>query len=81
MRPPYTMPIPVSLTAQPHVAVHAIDPHVDAAARWRGGTRRSIVEPSQSQLNKTQAEIEQATAKYEYQARISALNFQLGMAR
>lgn len=41
----------------------------------------SIVELSQAQLNKTQAEIEQATARYEYQARMSALDFQVGARR
>jgi len=38
----------------------------------------SIVELTQAQLNKTSAEIAQATAKYEYQARMSALRYQTG---
>jgi outer membrane protein len=38
----------------------------------------SIVELSQAQLNKTRAEIEQASARYEYQARMAALRFQIG---
>ncbi len=38
----------------------------------------SIIELSQAQLNQTQAEIEQASAKYDYEAEISALNFQIG---
>ncbi len=38
----------------------------------------SIVELSQAQLNQTQAQIEQAGAKYDYEAEISALNFQIG---
>jgi outer membrane protein len=38
----------------------------------------SIVELSQAQLNQTQAEIEQASAKYDYEAELSALNYQIG---
>jgi outer membrane protein len=38
----------------------------------------SIVELSQAQLNQTQAQIEQASAKYDYEAELSALNFQIG---
>jgi len=38
----------------------------------------SIVELSQAQLNKTRAEIEQASARYEYQARQAALRYQIG---
>jgi outer membrane protein len=38
----------------------------------------SIIELSQAQLNQTQARIEQASAKYDYQTQISALNFQIG---
>ena len=38
----------------------------------------SIVELSQAQLNKTRAEIEQASARYEYQARVAALRYQIG---
>ena len=38
----------------------------------------SIVELSQAQLNQTQAQIEQAGAKYDYEAEISSLNFQIG---
>ena len=41
----------------------------------------SIVELTQAQLNKTEAEIEQARARYEYQARSVALRFQLGTLR
>jgi hypothetical protein len=32
----------------------------------------------QAQLNKTRAEIEQASARYDYQARIAALRYQTG---
>jgi outer membrane protein len=38
----------------------------------------SIVELSQAQLNKTRAEIEQTSARYEYQARAAALRYQIG---
>jgi outer membrane protein len=38
----------------------------------------SIVELSQAQLGITQAQIEQASAKYDYQMQLSALNYQLG---
>ncbi|MGD0306581.1 MAG: TolC family protein [Candidatus Acidiferrales bacterium] len=38
----------------------------------------SIIELSQAQLNQTQAEIAQASAKYDYEAELSALNFQIG---
>jgi outer membrane protein len=41
----------------------------------------SIVELSQAQLNQTQALIDQASAKYDYEAQISALNFQIGALR
>jgi outer membrane protein len=51
-----------------------------AQSRYKLGLS-SIVELSQAQLNQTQAQIEQASAKYDYQARISALNFQLGTLR
>ncbi len=48
-----------------------------AQARYSLGLG-SIVELSQAQLNKTQAEIEQSSAKYEYQLRRSELSYQLG---
>jgi outer membrane protein len=38
----------------------------------------SIVELSQAQLSRTRAELEQATARYDYQARTAVLQFQLG---
>jgi outer membrane protein len=38
----------------------------------------SIVELTQAQLNKTQADIDQASARYAYQALTSALRFQIG---
>jgi outer membrane protein len=41
----------------------------------------SIVELSQAQLNQTQAQIEQASSKYDYEAQISMLNYQLGALR
>ena len=39
----------------------------------------SIIELSQAQLNATQAQISQASAKYDYAAEIAALNFQVGL--
>ena len=41
----------------------------------------SIVELTQAQLNKTEAEIAQAAARYDYQARTAALKFQTGLLR
>jgi outer membrane protein len=41
----------------------------------------SIVELTQAQLNETEAEIAQATARYDYQAKLSALRFQTGQLR
>jgi outer membrane protein len=38
----------------------------------------SIVELSQAQLNVTQAEIAQASAKYDYQTQMSSLNYEIG---
>jgi outer membrane protein len=48
-----------------------------AQSRYRLGLS-SIIELSQAQLNQTQAQIEQASAKYDYEDLISALNFQTG---
>lgn len=48
-----------------------------AQSRYRLGLS-SIVELSQAQLNQTQALIDETSAKYDYEAQISALNFQLG---
>lgn len=39
----------------------------------------SIIELSQAQLNQTQAQIAQASAKYDYEAQLSTLNYQLGL--
>jgi outer membrane protein len=41
----------------------------------------SIVELTQAQLNETEAEIAQATARYDYQTKVSALRFQTGELR
>jgi outer membrane protein len=38
----------------------------------------SIIELSQAQLNQTQAQIAEASAKYDYQTQLSVLNFQIG---
>jgi outer membrane protein len=51
-----------------------------AQSRYRLGLS-SIVELSQAQLNQTQALIDEASAKYDYEAQTSALNFQLGALR
>jgi outer membrane protein len=51
-----------------------------AQSRYRLGLS-SIIELSQAQLNQTQAQIEQAGAKYDYEAQIATLNFQLGALR
>jgi outer membrane protein len=51
-----------------------------AESRYRLGLS-SIIELSQAQLNQTQAQIEQASAKYDYEAQTSALNFQTGSLR
>ncbi len=41
----------------------------------------SIVELTQAQLNLTQAEIENTSAKYEYQMQFSALQYAIGNLR
>jgi len=51
-----------------------------AASRYRMGLS-SIVELTQSQLNLTQAQIVEASAKYDFQARISELLYQQGALR
>jgi outer membrane protein len=48
-----------------------------AEARYNLGLS-SIVELSQAQLNKTGAEIAQASARYDYQAQMAALRYQMG---
>jgi len=48
-----------------------------AQARYGLGLS-SIVELSQAQLNRTEAEIEQVSAQYEYEGQIANLNYQLG---
>ena len=48
-----------------------------AQARYKAGLN-GIVELSQAQLSKTQAEIEQARAKYEFQTRNAILDFETG---
>jgi outer membrane protein len=51
-----------------------------AQARYKAGSS-SIVELSQAQLSQTQAQIAETKAKYDYQTRISILNYQLGHLR
>jgi outer membrane protein len=48
-----------------------------AQSRYKLGLS-SIIELSQAQLNQTQAQIEQVSAKYDFQAQISTLDYQLG---
>lgn len=48
-----------------------------AQARYRLGLS-SIIEFSQAQLNLTQAQLESASAKYDYQAQLSVLSYQIG---
>jgi len=48
-----------------------------AQARYKLGLS-SIIELSQAQLNLTQAQLESATAKYDYEAQLSVLNYQIG---
>jgi len=59
---------------------HATEALDLAQSRYTLGAT-SIVELTQAQLNKTSAEIAQSTARYEYQARVSALRFQTGELR
>jgi outer membrane protein len=49
-----------------------------AQARYKLGLS-SIIELSQAQLNQTQAEIAEASAKYDYQIQSSILNYQMGL--
>ena len=51
-----------------------------AEARYNLGLS-SIVELTQAQLNKTRAELEQASARYDYQARMAALRYQTGSSQ
>jgi outer membrane protein len=51
-----------------------------AQARYKLGLS-SIIELSQAQLNKTQAEISQASARYDYQAELANLAYQAGQTR
>jgi outer membrane protein len=48
-----------------------------AQSRYQLGLS-SIIELSQAQLNQTQAQIDEASAKYDYETQISLLNYQLG---
>lgn len=51
-----------------------------AQARYKLGSS-SIVELSQAQLNKTEAEIAHTSAKYEYEMQQAILNFQVGVTQ
>jgi len=50
-----------------------------AQARYNLGLS-SIVELTQAQLNLTQAQITEASAKFDYETETSLLNYQIGMA-
>jgi outer membrane protein len=65
----------IDLTSQ--LLAEAADALDLAQARYNLGLS-SIVELTQAQLNQTQAQIEQATARYEYQAKGAALKYQVG---
>ena len=54
---------------------------LDLAAQRYGLGLSSIVELTQAQLNQTRAQIEQATARYEFQSRTAALRYQTGSLR
>ena len=51
-----------------------------ANARYKLGLS-SIVELQQAQLNETQAAIDQASAKYDYAARVASVNYAIGLLR
>jgi outer membrane protein len=59
---------------------NASDALVLAQARFHSGIS-SIIELSQAELNKTSAQIAEATARYDFQIQHSALDFQLGRLR
>lgn len=65
----------VGLTAT--ILQEATDAVTLAQQRYNIGLS-SIVEYTQAQLNQTQAQIDEATARYEYQSKIAALDFQTG---
>ncbi len=68
----------VDLTNQ--VLAQASDALDLAQARYNLGLS-SIVELTQAELQKTQAEIDQASARYEYQAQAATLAYQLGVRK
>jgi outer membrane protein len=59
---------------------HATDALDLAQSRYKLGLS-SIIELSQAQLNMTQAELESASAKYDYETQLSVLNYQIGSLR
>jgi outer membrane protein len=56
---------------------HASDAMDLAQARYKLGLS-SIIELSQAQLNLTQAELESASAKYDYETQLAVLSYQIG---
>jgi outer membrane protein len=67
----------ISLTEK--LLQHAARAYDLAEAKYKAGSS-SIVELSQAQLNKTEADIAHASAKYNYGIQLSILNYQTGMA-
>ncbi len=65
----------LALTAQ--LLKQATDAMDLAQARYKLGLS-SIIELSQAQLNMTQAELQSASAKYDYETQLSVLNYQIG---
>jgi outer membrane protein len=59
---------------------HATDAVDLAQARYKLGLS-SIIEFSQAQLNMTQARLESAAAKYDYETQLSVLKYQIGSLR
>jgi outer membrane protein len=57
---------------------NATDARDLAQSRYKLGLS-SIIELSQAQLNMTQAELESASAKYDYQTQLSVLNYEAGL--
>jgi outer membrane protein len=67
------------MTVTQELLEHSNQAYALAEARYHAGGV-SIVELSQAQLNKTAAEIANASAKFDYQIQRSVLNFQVGTA-
>ena len=68
------IPVTAQLVQEANLAVNL------AQGRYNLGLA-SIVELSQAQLNQTAAEIENLSAKYDYQSQYQALQYTIGMLR